>query len=31
MLTKGRNIIADGEELVKVFNNHYINIVENLW
>ena len=28
MLTKGRNIITDEEESVKVFNNYYVNIVE---
>ena len=29
ILSNGRNIITDEEELVKVFHNHYINIVKS--
>ena len=29
MITNASNIITDEEELVKVLNNHCINIVEN--
>ena len=29
MLTNGKNIVTNEKQLVKVFNNHYINIVEN--
>ena len=29
ILSSCRNIITDEKELVKVFNNHYINIVKN--
>ena len=30
MLANGRNIKTDEEELMKVINNHYINIVQTL-
>ena len=30
MLANGRNIKIDEEELMKVINNHYINIVQTL-
>ena len=29
MLTNGKNILTNEKQLAKVFNNHYINIVEN--